>query len=77
MPSRAAKKLFEEAMKLPQEERSLLAKQLLDSVDGANDGVPAEELEALEAALDESEREFSAGQGREFFAAIAELRARS
>lgn len=75
--SEGAKRLLEEAMKLPAEERRLLGQQLLDSVSPANDGADAEELETLEAALDESDRQFSAGEGREFFTAIAELRARS
>lgn len=73
----AAQKLFEEAMKLSPEERERLARQLLDSTTPANDEMDAEELAALEEALDESERQFAAGEGREFFSAIAELRAQS
>jgi polyhydroxyalkanoate synthesis regulator phasin len=73
----AAQKLFEEAMKLSPEERERLAQQLLDSTTAANDEMDAEELAALEEALDESERQFAAGEGREFFSAIAELRAQS
>jgi hypothetical protein len=75
--SEAARRLFEEAMSLSAEERSLLAKQLLQSVVVANDELDADELSALDEALEESERQFAAGQGREFFTALAELRARS
>ncbi len=74
--SEAARRLFEEAMSLSAEERSLLAKQLLQSIVVANDELEADELSALEDALNESERQFAAGQGRDFFAALAELRAR-
>lgn len=73
----AAKKLFEEALKLSLEERERLAQQLLDSTTAANDEMDGEELAALEEALDESERQFAAGEGREFFSAIAALRASS
>ena len=73
----AAEKLLAEAMKLSPEERERLGKQLLSSTEAANDDMDAEELAALEEALDESEQQFSAGQGREFFSAIAELRAQS
>ena len=75
--SEAARRLFEEALSLSVEERSQLAKQLLQSVIVANDELDADELSALDEALDESERQFAAGQGRDFFAALAELRARS
>lgn len=75
--SEAARKILEEALRLSAEERSLLAKQLLDSVAAANDAMEPEEMAALEEALDESERQFAAGEGRDFFTAIAELRARS
>ena len=75
--SEAARKILEQALQLSAEERSLLAQQLLESVAAANDAMEPEELAELEAALDESEREFASGQGREFFSAIAELRARS
>ena len=75
--SEAARKLLEQALQLSAEERSLLAQQLLESVAAANDAMEPEELAELEAVLDESEREFASGQGREFFSAIAELRARS
>ncbi len=73
----AAQRLFEEAMKLSPEERERLGRQLLDSTTAANDDMDAEELAALEEALDESERQFAAGESREFFSAIAELRAQS
>lgn len=75
--SEAARRLFEEAMSLSAEERSQLAKQLLQSVVVANYELDADELSALDEALDESEQQFAAGQGRDFFAALAELRARS
>jgi hypothetical protein len=64
-------------MSLSAEERSLLAKRLLQSIVVANDELEADELSALEGALNESERQFAAGQGRDFFAALAELRART
>jgi hypothetical protein len=75
--SEAARKILEEALRLSAEERSLLARQLLDSVAAANDAMEPEELAALEEALDDSERQFAAGEGHDFFTAIAELRARS
>jgi hypothetical protein len=75
--SETARRLFEEAMSLSAEERSLLAKRLLQSVVVANDELNADELSALDGALDESEQQFAAGQGRDFFTALAELRARS
>jgi len=75
--SEAARKLLEQALRLSAEERSLLAQQLLESVAAANDAMEPKELAELEAALDESERQLAAGQGREFFSAIAELRVRS
>ena len=74
----ATKRLFQEAMSLSAEERSLLAKRLLQSVAvAASEDLDSDELSALEGALDESELQFAAGQGREFFTALAELRARS
>jgi hypothetical protein len=75
--SEAAKRLFEEAMRLPPEERSLLGRRLLESVAATTDGMDAAELAALEEALDESERQFAAGEGQDFFESIADLRARS
>ena len=75
--SEAAEKLLEEAMKLPPEERSRLARLLLASTGVANDDMGSEDLAALEEALGESERQFSAGEGREFFSAVADLRTRS
>ena len=75
--SEAAKRLLEEAMRLPAEERSLLGRQLLESVAGVNDDMDAAELAALEEALDDSERQFAADEGQDFFDSIAELRARS
>jgi hypothetical protein len=48
--SEAARRLFEEAMSLSAEERSLLAKQLLQSIVVANDELEADELSALEDA---------------------------
>jgi hypothetical protein len=50
------------------------AKQLLQSIVVANDELEVDELSALENALNESERQFAAGQGRDFFTALAELR---
>ena len=73
--SEAAKRLLEEAMRLPADERGLLARRLLESVRDA--GMDPDELAELEAALEESERQFTAGEGRDFFEAIAEARARS
>ena len=75
--SEAARKILEEALRLSAEERCQLAKQLLDSGAAANDAMEPEDLAALEEALDESERQFASGEGREFLTAIAELRARS
>src|SRR5690606_41900405 len=73
----AAEKLLAEAMKLSPEERERLGRQLLSSTEAANDAIDADELAAVEEALDGGEQQFSAGQGREFFSAIAELRAQS
>ena len=42
--SEAAKKILEEALRLSVDERSQLAKQLLDSVAAANDAMEPEEL---------------------------------
>ena len=75
--SDAAKRLFEEAMRLPAQERSVLGRRLLESVAGTTEEMDAEETAALEEALDESERQFAAGEGQDFFASVAGLRARS
>ena len=52
--SEAARKILEEALRLSAEERSQLAKQLLDSVAAANDAMEPEELAALDAAIEET-----------------------
>jgi hypothetical protein len=73
--SEAAKKILEDAMRLPADERGLIARRLLESVQHV--GMDPVELEELEAALEESERQFAAGEGRGFFEAIVEARSRS
>ena len=57
----AAKKLFEEAMKLPPEERSRLAHQLLESTI-ANDDMGAEERAELLKAIEDAEQDIDAGR---------------
>ena len=42
-----------------------------------DDGMDAEEVAALEKALEESERQFAAGEEQDFFETIAELRSGS
>lgn len=64
-------------MKLSPEERERLGRQLPSSTTAADDDMEADELADLEGALDDSEGQFAAGEAREFFSAVAELRARS
>jgi hypothetical protein len=75
--SEAARRLLQEAMRLPADERRLLGRRLLESVADVNDDMDAAELATLEEALDESERRFAADEGQDLFDSIAELRARS
>ena len=70
----AAQKLFEEAMKLSPEERERVAQQLLDSTTAPNDEMEAEELGALDAAIEESYADEAAGRVRDVFEAFPQLR---
>ena len=75
--SEAAKKILEEALRLSVDERSQLAKQLLDSVAAANDAMEPEELAALDAAIEETYADEKAGRVRDLFEAFPQLRSNS
>ena len=77
MMTDAAQKLFEEAMKLSPEERERLAQQLLESTAAANDQMDAEELAALDAAIEESYADEAAGRVRDVYEAFPRLRVNS
>lgn len=75
--SEAAKRLLEEAMRLSPDERSMLGRQLLDSVDVANDEIAVDELAALDEAIEDSYADEAAGRVRDVFDAFPQLRSES
>ncbi len=73
--TKAAEKLFEEAMKLSQEERQRLGERLIRSSTAANDDMGAKERAELLAALQEAEQDIDAGRVVDEAEVWAKLRA--
>jgi hypothetical protein len=74
----AAKRLFDEAMKLPVDERRTLARELLESTQPATDEeAAARDLAELNATIEESYEDEAAGRIRDVYDAFPRLRSNS